>query len=252
MKNLEIFNEIRSNLSKTAERNKGLTIKGIDDIDGYNKMKEAKNELRRKEIDLEKLAKSERQQALKYQRGIIALEKDLKAITSPLIEEYKKQLEEIDEIKARENRKVLLPYRKKRLKQIGASLSDEDLLNINENDWAEFMNEKREEYLKIKEQEKLEKERKEQEAQKIKEAEERARENAIKEERERKQKEDNEKAQKILQEQADKKAKEEAKLKDERIQNWLKENNYNEEDYKLINEPNRLVLYKKVGELEIK
>ncbi len=252
MKNLEVFNEIRSNLSQLAEKNKGIKINGVEDVENYSKAKDAQKELRGAEIDLEKLAKSERQQALEYQRGIIALEKDLLAITNPIIEDLKEQIKEIDEIKAREIRKVLLPDRQKKLKEINYNLSDKEILNYDEKEWAEFYDKIKLEYLDKKEQERLEEQRKKDEAERIKKAQEEAKEQAIRQERERQEKEKDIEAQRILQEEANKKAQEEARLKDERLLNWLKENNINVEDrssYKIVTEKDRLLLYRRISEL---
>ena len=255
MNNLEVFNEIRNKLNSVVEINKGLKIEGVEDKEGYAKVKSAKKEIRDEEISLEKLAKSERQQALEYQRGIIALEKDLKEITSPIINDYDTQLKEIDELVAREERKVLLPHRRKLLEQIEYTLGDEDILNINEKDWAEFIDKKREEYLEIKANEKREKERKEQEDERVEKAKKEAADKAIKEvneiakeEKERQAEEDYKEAQRILQEHADKEAERVSKLEDEKVQAWLKENNYNKEDFKLFTEEGKMVLYKKVSE----
>jgi len=244
MNNLEVFNEIRSKLNTLVETNKGLKINGVEDKEGYDKVKQAKNELRKEEIELEKLAKSERQQALEWQRGIIALEKDLKAITSPVIEDYKEQLQKVDEEKAREDRKVLLPDRKKQLEEINYSLNDEDILNYDEKQWADFYNKIKLEYLEIKDKERIEKERKEQEEKRIEEA----KEKAVKEEQDRQ-------AQKILQEEADKKAKQEEQLKDAKMKDWLKDNGVDINDidsYVIKNKEDKLVLYKKISELTIK
>jgi hypothetical protein len=155
MNNLEVFNQVRSDLSALVEKNKGLVINGIDDVDGYIKVKEAKNETRKAEIDLEKLAKSEREGALNYQRGIISLEKDLKDITSPLIANYTKQLDTIDKLKAREERKVLLADRLGKLNDIGVILSDDEVLDLDEKQWAEFYSQRKMNYLEDKETERL-------------------------------------------------------------------------------------------------
>ena len=248
MKNLEVFNEIRNKLNSVVEINKGLKIEGVDDKEGYAKVKQAKKEIREEEISLEKLAKSERQQALEYQRGIIALEKDLKEVTSPVIKDYDTQLKEIDELVAREERKVLLPHRRKLLEQVEYSLSDEDILNINEKEWAEFIGRKREEYLEIKANEKREKERKEQEDERVEKAKKEAADKAIKEVNEIAKEEKDKEAQRIVQEHADKEAERVAMLKEEKIQEWLKANNYNDKDFKLVEFENKIILYKKVSE----
>lgn len=250
MKNLEVFNEIRSNLSQLAERKKGLKIDGAEDTEGYNKVKGAKNELRTAEIDLEKLAKSERQQALEYQRGIIKLEKDLKETTSPIIEDYKEQIKEIDELKAREERKALIPDRRKQLERIEEEMTDEDIIKLDEKQWAEILSLKNDLFLEKKDKEKKDKEAKDKEIERIKEA----KKQAVIDERERKQKEDDDKARKALQEENNKKAKEEAQLKDEEIGNWLKENGVDRNDkksYQLELYDNKVTLYKRVSVLDL-
>lgn len=159
--NLEVFNQIRSDLTLLVDKNKGLKINGINDVDGYIKVKDALKETRAKEIEIEKLAKQEREGALNYQRGVISLEKDLKTISSPLIEDYKKQLEDIDEAKAIEERKILLPDRIKQLEQIETIVKDDIILRFNEKQWAEFYSNSKLEYLDKKDKERQEKEKKE-------------------------------------------------------------------------------------------
>lgn len=251
MNNLEIFNEIRLKLNNLVEVNKGFKINGINDIEGYEKVKQAKDVLRKEEIELERLAKAERQNALEYQRGIIKLEKDLKEITSPIIEDYKAQIEQVDLAKAREERKILLPDRKKQLEEIEQTLSDNEILDFDEKEWFEFYNKVKLEHLEIKEQERKEKERKEKEEKRIEEAKKEAKEQAIKEERERVKREEDEEAKRLLKDESNKKLEQEAKLKDIKIRNWLKENNYNQHEDKIFSEASKMVLYKKVSELEI-
>ena len=256
MKNLEVFNEVRNKLNNVVEANKGFKINGVEDKEGYVKVKQAKKEIRDEEISLERLAKSERQEALEYQRGIIALEKDLKKITSPVIKDYDTQLKEIDELIAIEERKVLLPDRIEKLKAIELVILDDNyLLSLDEKQFAEYYNEKQLAYLQAKEDKRLETERKVEDDKRIEQFKKEAVDKAIKEvndnveiEKRKQEEEDDKKAKKILQEPAEKEAERVSKLEDEKVQTWLKENNYNKEDYKLFTEGNKMVLYKKVSE----
>ncbi len=157
--NLEVFNKVRGDLTLLVEKNKGLKINGINDTDGYIKVKEAMSETRKAEIELEKLAKQEREGALNYQRGVISLEKDLKSITSPLIADYKNQLETIDKEIAKESRRVLLPDRMNKLSEIALEVNENYILEMDEKEWANFYGNKKLNYLEDKENERLAKER---------------------------------------------------------------------------------------------
>lgn len=249
--NLEVFNQIRSELTLLVEKHKDLKINGVDDVNGYLKVKEARAEIRKAEIDLEKLAKAERQNALDYQRGIIKLEKDLLEITNPKIEEFDKQMKEIEELKAREERKLLLPDRKEKLAEIGKEMTDEEILNFDEKTWATFYSQAKLSYLEAKENERMAEQRKAEEEAKIEKAKEEARQQALKEAEEKAEREKEKEAQRILQEEARKKAEEEARQKDEAFKNWLKENgnpDFNSGEWKIETQGNKSILYKKVSE----
>lgn len=157
--NLEVFNKVRSDLTLLVEKNKGLKINGINDTEGYTKVKEAMNETRKAEIELEKLAKQEREGALNYQRGIISLEKDLKGITSPLIADYKQQLETTDKAIAKEERRVLLPDRMKQLAEVEIDRDKEFALSMDEKEWANFYTKAKLDLLESREQKRILKER---------------------------------------------------------------------------------------------
>lgn len=293
MSNLEVFNKIRSDLTLLVEKNKGLTINGVNDIVGYQRMKEAKNEIRKGEIELEKLAKSEREGALNWQREILRLEKELKEITSPSIASYSEILDEYEKLKSREERLALLPSRKKSLEEIFVNLSDEEILDLDDKKFSELYSKLKLDYLEKKDNEEkaikhnLYLQRKEQlipywnflkedhrgvdyselpqesfdiilrEVKKYKEEfdkEQVEKDKLIKKQREEIEEQQKKQAEidKKEKEEADKKVKQEAQLKDEKIQNWLKENNYNPNEYKLFNDGSKMTLYKKISELEIK
>ncbi len=157
--NLEVFNKVRSDLTLLAEKNKNLVINGINDIEGYIKAKEARKELRDAEIALEKLAKQERDGALNYQRGIIKLEKDLLTITSPIIEDLKRQVELVDKLKAREERRALLPDRMAQLAEISLDKDQEEVLDLDEKQWADFYSNAKLNYLEAEDKKRRDKEK---------------------------------------------------------------------------------------------
>ena len=85
-----------------ANNFKSLKIKGVDDVDGYELAKEGARELQKARTQLTNLAKSERQGAIDYQRGIISLEKDLLSIVVPIRISLKEQTDGIDRFKESE------------------------------------------------------------------------------------------------------------------------------------------------------
>jgi len=165
--NLEVFNQIRSELTLLANEYKDFKINGINDVDGYNKAKEGAKKLRDAEIALEKLAKQEREGALNYQRGIISLEKDLLTITSPVKNDLKTQFETIDKEMARESRRVLLPDRIQALKDIEILVIEDDkeqidlILEMDEKDWANYYSTQKLSYLENKDRIQREKQKEE-------------------------------------------------------------------------------------------
>ncbi len=196
--NIEKFNPTKADLIKLADKYKNLEIKGIDDKTGYNIVDEARKDLKKKRVELTKTGKELRDEANQFAKKVISIEKELVGIIEPLELDLKAKQDAIDLEIEKENRKVLLPDRIAKLKEINVSYSEELLLEMNSDTFLAFFNEQKEYYLAEKERELQEEKDKIEEEKKIEE---------LKKQRE----EEIEKAKKEAAENAKKEAEEHAK-----------------------------------------
>lgn len=238
------FNPTEAELIKAVEAVKDLKIKGVDDVSGYAVVNDARKKLGKYRIAITKFGKAEREEALAYQRMVLKKEKELLAIVVPKEDEFKQMLNEIDIAKEKEERKVMLPSRKKMLEEINEKMTDDDILNMDDKEFSQFYTDKKTELV---EKEAEEKER----AKELK----RARLDAAKKAREA-ERARVEKAKIAKEEIEESKAKELAR---NTIYNkWLKDNNFNEEDFVVEGESfpdldgTVFTLYKKVSSITIK
>lgn len=280
---IEKFNPTKAEIQAAVSEVENLTIQGIDDVAGYEAVKSGKKRLADYRIEITKFGKKQREEALAWQREVLRQEKELIAIIEPTEIKLKEKLEGIDHQKKREERRVLLPSRKKMLEEIGAEWTDEEILDMDEKEFASEYGSLRMAY----DAEQAEKKRKEEEEKRHAEEMEKAKEEAAKkateeaerkakeelerverekqaeidkikrdqEEKDRKEKEEKERAEK---EEADRIAKEKADQekaeKNRRYKAWLKKNGYTDEtrnDFSIARTGNTFVLFKKVDEITI-
>lgn len=106
--NIEEFNPKKSELIELADSCKDLVIKDVDDINGYELVNTKRKELKNARVQITKIGKSLRDNAIKFQREVIAREKEFVGIVAPV----EKKLE--DMINEHENRKVIktIPMKK--------------------------------------------------------------------------------------------------------------------------------------------
>lgn len=125
---IEKFNPTKAELLTMADNYKNLTINGIEDVEGYKAVHEARMELKKTRVALEKYGKSAREQFLAAQKETIRQEKELVGIIEPLEKELKEKQDAIDLAKEMKKREKLLPERKKMLEEIECFSTDESLL----------------------------------------------------------------------------------------------------------------------------
>lgn len=200
---IEKFNPTKAEIQAAVLEVEGLKINGIDDVAGYEAVKVGKKKLADYRIEITKFGKKQREEAIAWQKEVLRQEKELLAMIEPTEVKLKEQLEGIDHQKKREERRVLLPSRKKMLEEIGAEWTDEEILDMDEKEFASEYGSLRMEY----DAEKAEKKRKEEEEKRHAEEMEKAKEEAAKkatEEAERKAKEELEKVERAKQAEIDK------------------------------------------------
>lgn len=281
---LEKFNPKKTELTELSKKFLSLEIKGIEDVEGYKVVDEARKVLKRQRVDIEKQGKEFRASAIKFQKDVIAYEKELVAIIEPLEIELGVKQDLIDLEKHKIKMQILLPERKEKLLAIGVQVEDDVILSMDIEEFSIFLNDKKTEFLFEKERLLNEEKTKIQREKEIREAEEIARlkaeENAKREielakekaeldkqealrkveaekqaiidennrkERERIEKEEN--AKKLEQEKIRLEKETQAKLeKQKKYQKFLTDNNYNENEDYLLNKEDRVIIMRKVAE----
>ncbi len=281
---LEKFNPKKGELTELATKFGNLVIKGVEDVEGYKAVDEARKVLKKQRVDIEKQGKEFRAEAIKFQKDVIAYEKDLVAIIEPLEIELGSKQDVIDLEKHKIKMLAVLPDRKERLLTVDIVVEDDVILSMNSEEFETFFNERKAEYLNAKElklkeeQDRLDKQKRDREiAENARvEAEEKAKreielakeraeldkqealrkaeaeKQAVIDENNRKEKERVEAEEKKKAEEAEKirieKEEQEKLEKQKKYQKFLKDNNYNEDEDYLLVKDNKVVLMRKVAE----
>lgn len=149
--NLEKFNPTKGELLALADQGRKLVINGIDDKEGYAAVHTHRMELKKARVTIAKTGKEAREEALAYQKKVIAYEKELIGIIEPIETELQEKQEAIDKEKARIERQVLLPSRIEKLKEIDIEMEPEALMDLDVEQFAEFYNKCRAEWIDKKE-----------------------------------------------------------------------------------------------------
>lgn len=153
MENLDIakFSLTKASLAELANRYTSLTINGIDDTVGYAIVDEARKDLKKKRILIKNTGKELRQEAIDFQKRVIAMEKELIEIIEPLELELKAKQDVVDAAKRKALRMAALPARKEKLAKINLEMADDDILAMSAEEFVEFYNVKYGEFLEAKE-----------------------------------------------------------------------------------------------------
>jgi hypothetical protein len=242
---IEKFDPNKEALQTMVQGMNNLSINSIDDKEGYKAVHEARMELKRTRVQIKKVGKGLRDDAVKFQKAVIAKEKELVAIIEPTEKELESKQRAIDEEKEMLARKNVLPARKEEFAKIDYEILDEEILRMDDKTYSSFINEKKAEYLEKEEQKIREmKEALETEKQKIKAEKER------KERDERIKKETEERVRREVEDRERKDAEElnaNTKFKELLARNGLEEG----DDFHIRKDGNTLILYKKVDEIII-
>lgn len=97
--------------------------------------------LRDARVTIQKQGKAMREDALKYQKDVIAREKELIAIIDPEETRLKNLEEKANTIKERKAREALLPMRKEQLAKLDVVITDESILDMDNDEFVAFLNE---------------------------------------------------------------------------------------------------------------
>lgn len=270
--NIENFNPTVADINTLVSRYEGLEIKGVDDKAGYVAVDAARKELKKVRVKITNTGKAMREEAVAFQKAVIAKEKELVALVEPTERALEAKQDAIDLEKEKLKRVALLPERHSRFEAIGYEATDEELLLLDDTQFETLFNQKNAEYLAEKERLiKLEQERIDAENRKLQEQQEavererlhqiqieEAKKEAAKratEEAERKAREEAERIEREAALKAKQEQEAQAKLEaDKKYQNFLLKNGYTPEtadDFYIDKLLSTVTIYKRLDSISI-
>lgn len=142
---LEAFNPKKAELIATVEKYKDLKINGVDDKDGYERVRKARIELKNTRCDIKSKLKEARDPAIQFQNAVLFLESELVCIIEPTekaLEAEEKRIEaEKERIKREAEEKELkrLQAMVDKLAAVGYPSSVNALKDISEADFETLL-----------------------------------------------------------------------------------------------------------------
>ena len=106
---LSILDEKEETLKALAEQFQGLTVAGLEDKDGFDKLRKARITLKNERVSIKNAAEELRAPAVKWQKKVIEREKQLVTIIEPVEDELHAEEKRIDVLKeeARKQKEML-------------------------------------------------------------------------------------------------------------------------------------------------
>lgn len=141
---LERFDPTREALTQMVEETKGITAIDLKDKAQLTAVKNARIGFKNARVRIEKRGKELRADAIKFQRDVIAKEKELIAIIEPEEDRLKAIEHEAEQMRIREERIELLPSRKEKLARLedGVEVDDETLLGMDGPTFQGYINQR--------------------------------------------------------------------------------------------------------------
>lgn len=140
--NIEKFDPTVEQLTKMVAVSKKIVDVDTNDKEQLEVVRKTRIELKTARVAITKKGKEMREEALAFQKAVIAKEKELVAIIEPEESRLEAIEEEVEERKLREMRVALLPERRAKLASIDESINPEDefLLAMDSMQFAEYVN----------------------------------------------------------------------------------------------------------------
>lgn len=117
---LKKFNVVEANLIQLAEAGKGLKIASIEDKAGTEAVRKARIAIKNERVRIEKKGKELREQATKFNKAVLAKEKEYLAIIVPTEEELMTEEKRIADEQARIDREIVEAKQKKTYERLNA------------------------------------------------------------------------------------------------------------------------------------
>lgn len=255
--NLADFDPTVAELTAMVEATRGITANDLEDPKQLSVVKENRISLKNARVKIEKTGKALREDALKFQKAVIAKEKELVAIIEPEEDRLQAIEDEAKQIAEMKKRAKELPARREQLAALndGIEITDDEILKRDDIQFGIYINSRKEALL---EKQRLEMEERERA---VREAEEKTRREAeLAEAAERARVQEREKLEREAKAAEDKRIADEARDRERkaaeekalqaqvRYQNFLKENGYtDDEQFKIVDNGKEVQLYKLVA-----
>ena len=142
--NIEKFDPTTEQLTKMVIASKKIKVTDINDKEQIEVVRKTRIELKTARVAITKKGKEMREEAIVFQKAVIAKEKELIAIIEP--EEIRLETieDEVKEKKQREERIALLPIRREQLDAIGdgVEVTDDEILGMDTAFFTDYKNER--------------------------------------------------------------------------------------------------------------
>lgn len=141
---IDTFDPTVAELTKMVEATKDITATDLEDKKQLETVKSNRIALKTARVKIEKRGKELREDALKFQKAVIAKEKELVAIIEPEEDRLASIEEEAKQIVIKRQRAEQLPTRRERIDNIGDNLtaSDEYLLTLDDTQFETYFNQR--------------------------------------------------------------------------------------------------------------
>ena len=137
------FDPAVAELNAMVESTKNITAVDLKDRDTLAIVRENRIALKKARVQISKIGKELRQEAVDFQGKVIAKEKELIAIIEPEEDRLESIEEEAEALKIKEDRLEKLPARKERLQAIPCySVEDDFILTLDSEQFEAFYNQK--------------------------------------------------------------------------------------------------------------
>jgi len=142
--NIEKFDPTTEELQKMVKASQKIVVTDINDKAQIEVVRKARIELKTARVAITKRGKEMREEALAFQKAVIAREKELVALIEPEEIRLESIEEEVKAKKIREERIALLPSRHEQLNAIkdGVTVTDEELLAMDTEAFSAYKNER--------------------------------------------------------------------------------------------------------------
>lgn len=148
--------DIETKLTNIGKKYQSLTIKDISDEANYQIVHSALLDLQKVRVAIKKVGKSWRDNLTVQNREELKKENELLALFEQTETALREEKKRIDELKAIEERRVLLPMRSEMLKKIDVEVNESEILLMDEKTFAEHYKTLKEQYDELQEIKRIE------------------------------------------------------------------------------------------------